>query len=70
MSLKEYLHKKAEESRHNETIAYLIMIIGTIFLIGGTIITVIRPDNPNWILFIPYQSTTHAYGLLSLTYFQ
>jgi hypothetical protein len=68
MSLNEYLHEKAEESRHNETIAYLIMIIATVFLTGGTLITVIKTDNPSWILFIPYPNTTHPYGLLALTF--
>jgi len=30
MSLRDYLHKKAEESRHNETLGFLILIIGVI----------------------------------------
>ncbi|MEM3752287.1 MAG: hypothetical protein QXM65_04970 [Candidatus Bathyarchaeia archaeon] len=32
MLFSEYLHEKAEESRHNETIGYLIIIIGSVFL--------------------------------------
>jgi len=68
MSLREYLHEKAEESRHNETIAYLIITIGTTFLIGGALITVTTTQNPNWFLFIPYQITSHPYSLLGLSY--
>ncbi|MBX5326788.1 MAG: hypothetical protein ACQXXH_03660 [Candidatus Bathyarchaeia archaeon] len=68
MSLREYLHEKAEESRHNETIAYLIIITGTIFLTGGTLITVTTTQNPSWLLFIPYQITSHPYSLLGLSY--
>jgi len=35
MSFRDYLHEKAEESRHNETVAYLMFLAGTTFLIGG-----------------------------------
>ena len=60
MSLRDYLHEKAEESRHNETIGYLIIIVGSIFLIGGIIETVVVSENPSWFLFIPYAvSYTH-----------
>lgn len=66
MSLQDYLHEKAEESRHNETIGYLITVIGSIFFVGGTLETVITIENPNWFLFIPYQLTPHPYSLLGL----
>ena len=39
MSLRDYLHEKAEESRHNESIGYFIIIIGSIFFVGGSLIT-------------------------------
>lgn len=32
MLFSEYLHEKAEESRHNKTVGYLITIIGSVFL--------------------------------------
>lgn len=35
MSFSDYLHEKAEESRHNETVGYLIIIVGSIFFVGG-----------------------------------
>lgn len=66
MSLGEYLHEKAEESRHNETIGYLILLIGSSFLLNGITITVVTADNPNWFLFIPYHITSHPYSLLAL----
>ena len=55
MSLRDYLHEKAEESRHNETIGYLIAIIGSIFVIGGILETLIAVEKPHsWFLFFPY----------------
>ena len=68
MSLREYLHEKAEESRHNEIVGYLIVIVSSIFLLGGTLITVVTEDSPSWFLFIPYHITHHPYSLLGLAY--
>jgi len=68
MSLREYLHEKAEESRHNEIIGYLIVIVSSIFLLGGTLITVVTEENPSWFLFLPYHITHHPYSLLGLAY--
>jgi len=68
MSLREYLREKAEESRHNETIGYLILTISAIFLLGGTLIAINITDNPSWLLFLPYQITSHPYSLLGLTF--
>mgnify|MGYP006910663535 FL=1 len=39
MSFRDYLHEKAEELRHNETLAYLIFLAGAIFFVGGIIET-------------------------------
>lgn len=66
MSLGEYLHEKAEESRHNEVIGYLIVIIASIFLTGGILVTVVTADDPSWFLFLPYHITSHPYSLLAL----
>jgi hypothetical protein len=46
MLFSEHLHEKAEESRHIETIGYLITIIGLIFFAGGLPETVITVENP------------------------
>ena len=64
----EYLHEKAEESRHNETVGYLITITGVIFLIGGTVVTVSAVPNPDWLLFIPYKLSSHPYSLMGLIF--
>jgi hypothetical protein len=64
----EYLHEKAEESRHNETIGYMIIIIGSIFFVGGVLETVIKAENPSWFLIIPYYLTSHPYSLLGLSF--
>ncbi|MGQ9624923.1 MAG: hypothetical protein ACUVT9_06090 [Candidatus Bathycorpusculaceae bacterium] len=67
MLFSEYLHEKAEESRHNETIGYLVTIVGAIFFIGGLLEIVITVENPEWFLIIPYHITPHPYSLLGLT---
>ena len=68
MALMEYLHEKAEESRHNEIVGYLITITGVILLIGGTIVTVSAAPNPDWFLFIPYKLASHPYCLIGLVF--
>ena len=67
MLFSEYLHEKAEESRHNETIGYLILIVGSMFFIGGLLVTVITVANPQWFLMVPYHLTPNPYSLLSLS---
>lgn len=62
-----YLHEKTEESRHNETLAYLLFIAGAIFFVGGLLETVVTTENPDWFLFFPYKLTSHAYSLLGLS---
>jgi len=67
MLFSEYLHEKAEESRHNETIGYFVTVVGSIFFIGGLIETVVTVQNPEWAFIIPYHLTSHPYSLLGLT---
>jgi hypothetical protein len=66
MSLRDYLHEKAEESRHNETLGFLILAIGVVMLMSGLLITAIKVENPTWFLFVPYELNTHPYSLLAL----
>ncbi len=68
MALMEYLHEKAEESRHNEIVGYLITLTGVMFLIGGTSITISEIPNPDWLLFIPYKLSSHPYTLIGLIF--
>jgi membrane protein implicated in regulation of membrane protease activity len=67
MSFKEYLHEKAEESRHNETLAYLTFIGGAVFFVGGVLETLILPGTPQWLLFLPYYSEPRTGAVLGLT---
>ena len=62
----DYVHERIEESRHNETLAYLMFMAGAIFFVGGLLETVITTENPDWFLFFPYKITPHAYSLLGL----
>ena len=66
MSFKDYLHEKAEESRHNETLAYLIFLAGSTFFIGGILETSSLAGNPEWFLFIPYHTEPLAGTVLGL----
>jgi len=54
MSIHDYLHEKAAESRHNETIAYITFLAGSVFVVGGILSSLIMGREPNWFLFIPY----------------
>lgn len=67
MSLRDYLHEKAEESRHNETLGFLIIVVGVIMLMCGLLITIMKVENPDWLLFIPYKLNTHPVVLLGLS---
>jgi len=61
-----YLHEKAEESRHNESIAYLVGIMGSVFLVGGIVQTLIVVQRPQWFLIFPYQLGASPYDFLGL----
>jgi hypothetical protein len=67
MSLRDYLHERAEESRHNETLAYLMFLAGAVFFTAGVLETVNTTDNPQWFLFIPYHVDFVPATLLSLS---
>lgn len=67
MLFSEYLHEKAEESRHNETVSYQLTTIGAVFFVSGLLETIITVPNPEWFLIIPYHLTPHPYSLLGVT---
>jgi uncharacterized membrane protein len=54
MSIQDYLHEKAEESRHNEVIAYMMFLAGAVFTVGGIISSLSFNEAPNWVLFVPF----------------
>jgi len=70
MSFRDYLHEKAEESRHNETVAYLMFLAGTIFFVGGILENLLISDivgkSPEWFIFIPYYVVFHSATVLGL----
>jgi hypothetical protein len=67
MSFKDYLHEKAEESRHNETASYLMFIAGAIFFVGGILETLCLGKNPEWLVFIPYYVEPYPGAVLGLS---
>jgi hypothetical protein len=71
MSFRDYLHEKAEESRHNEITAYLMFLAGTVFFVGGVLETLFIfqfvQTPPEWFLFIPYYTEPHAGAVMGLS---
>ena len=59
-----FVHEKIEETRHNETLAYLMFMAGAVFFVGGILETLSFAKEPSWFLFFPYKITPHAYNLL------
>jgi hypothetical protein len=54
MSIHDYLHEKAAESRHNETLAYIMFLTGSVFFVGGILSSLVMSRETSWFLFIPY----------------
>jgi len=67
MSFREYLHEKAEESRHNETLAYLMFLAGAVFFVGAILATLNLPGKLDWFLILPYCAEPSLGMFLSLT---
>lgn len=71
MSFRDYLHEKAEESRHNEMSAYLMFLAGAVFFVGGILETLSLASSlnkiPEWFLFIPYCSELTVGTVLGLS---
>ncbi len=68
LSFSYYLHEKAEESRHNESVGFLIAVLGSIFLMGGILQTLVTVQRPQWFLIFPYQLGSSAYDFLGLAF--
>jgi len=68
LSFSYYLHEKAEESRHNESIGFLIAILGSVFMIGGILQTLVTVQRPQWFLIFPYQLGSSPYDFLGLSF--
>lgn len=66
MSFRDYAHEKAEESRHNETIAYMMFLGGVVFFVGGILETLSLGGTPSWFVIIPYLPEASAGVFLGL----
>jgi uncharacterized membrane protein len=66
MSIREYLHENAAESRHKESVGFSLVVLGMILLVGGLLITLVTIGNPDWFLFIPWKQTSDPTSLVSL----
>jgi hypothetical protein len=67
MSFRDYLHEKAEESRHNETLSYLMFVAGAILFIGGILTTLNITTQPDWFIIIPYYTKPDPGTFLALS---
>ena len=63
---KDYMRENVEELRHRETLAFLIMIMGMISLMGGLTMTIILANQLSWFLFFPYEPSPGPAGLLGM----
>jgi hypothetical protein len=66
VAIREYLHEKAAESRHNEMSAYLMFIAGAVFYVGGVLETLTITSLPDWFLIFPYKFTSNPSSFLGL----
>lgn len=66
MSISEYLHENAAESRHKESVGFSLVVLGMVLIVGGLLITLVTIGNPDWFLFIPWKQTSDPTGLISL----
>jgi len=55
LSYTDWLQGKAEESAHNEILAFLVVILGINISIGGLIVTVMILGGPNLLYFLTQQ---------------
>jgi len=68
MSARDYFHEKAEESRHNEMIGYIMFLAGSVFFVGGILAALTMNPQPSWLLFIPYDLTSTQALTLELSF--
>lgn len=62
----EFWYRKAEENAHNEVLAYLTVVLGAVFLVGGLFITITVTENPTWLFILPYQMPSSRPAILAL----
>jgi hypothetical protein len=52
LSYTDWLHRKADESAHNEVLAFLTVILGINIAVGGLIVTIIMLGAPDFLGFL------------------
>ena len=57
---------KVEEFTHDEILAYLTIVLGATFLLGGFLVTIIVAESLQWFLMLPYQQLSHPSSVLGL----
>lgn len=60
------MHRKESDAAHNAIFAYLSVILGAVFLVGGLLETIIVAESPRWFLLVPYKQSPQPSGLLGL----
>jgi hypothetical protein len=68
LSFSYYLHEKAEESRHNESMCFMIALLGSVFMVAGIIQTLLTATRPEWFLIFPYHIGSSPYDFMGLAF--
>lgn len=68
LSFSYYLHEKAEESRHNESMCFMIAILGSVFMVAGIIQTLLMVQRPEWFLIFPYHIGSSPNDFMGLAF--
>lgn len=63
-----YLHEKAEESRHNESMGLLVAAIGSVFLVGGLLQTIGTMEKLQLFPLSINQLWSSTYGFLGFSF--
>ena len=63
-----YLHEKAEESRHNESMSLLVAAIGSVLLVGGLLQTIGTLENLQLFPLSTNQLWSSPYGFLGFSF--
>lgn len=66
VSVRDYLHERAAESRHDEMSAYLMFIAGSVLFVGGVLETLVVAERVDWFLFVPVGFSVGSGCLLGL----
>jgi len=66
MAYKDFLQIKVDEIAHNEILAFLMVILGMVTLVGGLLVTIVVVEAPRWFLIFPYQPLSQPCNVLGL----